>query len=97
MRHAARTDATQDAIIDALRRIGVSVEVIGEPVDLMIYVPRRKATELMEVKAPRPTSEGGRHGLTQQQVKFIARWPGPVHIVESVEQALKAVLGEAMR
>jgi hypothetical protein len=92
MRRAARTDATQAAIIEALKRAGVSVEVIGKPVDLLICC--RGVTALMECKSMRPTSEGGSNGLTKDQVEFIARWPGTVHIVRSPEQAVRAAVGE---
>lgn len=42
---------------------------------------------LMEVKNP----NGGK--LTKDQVEFIARWPGPIHVVETVEQALQVAVG----
>lgn len=93
MRRAAKVDATQPDIIDALKRIGVSVEVIGKPVDLLIC--HRGETSVMEVKSPDHHHKG--EGLTQAQIEFIARWPGKVHVVASVEQALVAVLGKAMQ
>lgn len=92
MRRAANIDKNQTAIVDALRRVGVSVEVIGKPLDLLVCC--RGETSLVECKAPRPTSEGGSHGLTKDQVEFIARWPGKVHIVRSEDEAVRAVLGE---
>ncbi len=95
MRRAARTDGNQQAIIDRLKSCGVSVEVIGKPVDLLICC--RGETSLMECKSPRPTSEGGSHGLTKDQVEFIARWPGAVHIVASPDEAVRAVMPEACR
>lgn len=76
----------------ALRRCGISVEIIGKPVDLLIHNPRG-GTSVMEVKNP-----DGRDELTKEQIEFIARWPGPVHVVRSIEEALTAALGkEAMR
>lgn len=96
MRRAARVDGNQTDIVAALRRIGVSVEVLGKPLDLMIC--HRGETSLMECKDPRPSSEGGAHGLTKDQIEFIARWPGKIHIVHSVDEAMLSVLGEeAMR
>ena len=90
MRRAARVDNNQQAIVDALKRVGVSVEIIGKPVDLLICC--RGETALLEVKNP----DGGDR-LTKDQVEFIARWPGKVHIAHSVEEALRLVLGaEAM-
>lgn len=92
MRRAARTDGNQKEIVDGLRRVGVSVEIIGKPVDLLIW--HRGETALMECKDPRPSSEGGAHGLTKEQVEFIGRWPGKLHIVRSLNEALTAVLGK---
>ena len=91
MRRAAKQDSNQSAIIDRLRQCAVSVEIIGKPVDLLIC--HRGETSLMEVKNP-----DGKDTLTKAQVEFIARWPGRVHIVRSVREAIDAVIGvEALR
>src|SRR6188768_1866924 len=87
MRRAAKVDANQSAIVDALRRIGVQVEPIGKPVDLLVC--HRGVTSLMEVKNP-----DGKDTLTKDQVEFMARWPGAVFVVRSVDDAMRAVLGE---
>lgn len=86
MRNAAKIDYNQPAIVDALRRAGISVEYIKKPVDLLCCV--RGETVLVEIKNP----DGGR--LTKDQVEFIARWPGRIEIVKSPEEALRALLGE---
>lgn len=85
MRRASRTDATQAAIVDALRRVGCQVKDTsgvgyGFP-DLVIRSPRGKII-LMEVKTAR-----GR--LTPQQVAWHCYWPETV-LVRTVEEALKA-------
>jgi hypothetical protein len=91
LRRAAKVDENQADIVDALRRVSVSVEIIGKPVDLLIC--HRGETALMEVK----NLDGRGDTLTKDQVDFIARWPGKVHVVRSVHEALTAVLGaEAM-
>lgn len=87
MRRAARTDHTQDAIVEALRRCGVHVECIGKPVDLLCS--HRGAWSVLEVK-----NAEGKNLLTKDQVEFIARSQGPVHVVRTPEEALRAVLGE---
>ena len=87
MRRAAKVDATQDAIVKALRACGVAVEVIGKPVDLLVC--HRGETSLVEVK-----NRDGKDRLTADQVSFIGRWPGIVHIVHTPDEALRAVLGE---
>ena len=91
MRRAAKVDATQDAIVEALRRIGVHVEIIGKPVDLL--ASHRNVWHVIEVK-----NKDGKNTLTTDQVKFIGRSQGPVHIVRTPEEAIAAVLGrEVMR
>lgn len=88
MRRAARTDKNQGEIVRGLRQMGVSVEVIGKPVDLLVCF--RGETSLMELKSPNP--DGGDHALTKDQVEFIARWPGKVHIVRSVGEAIEVLM-----
>jgi hypothetical protein len=92
MRHAARTDKNQAEIVAALERAGISVEIIGKPLDLLICV--RGETQLMEVKNPDRTSEDPDSRLTKAQVEFIAKWPGKVSIVRTPEEAIKAAIGE---
>lgn len=84
MRRAARSDANQSEIVDALRKIGVSVEIIKLPLDLLIC--HKGETALMEVK----TDEGG---FTKVQAEFLSRWPGKVFVVRSPEDAVAQVLG----
>jgi RecB family endonuclease NucS len=87
LRRAAKVDANQGEVVEALRRCGVQVEIIGFPVDLLCCDQRGKV-HLVEVK----TGEGR---LTKQQVEFIARWPGQVHIVRGAKEAVETVLGIA--
>lgn len=51
---ANRTDTNQQAIVDALRKAGCYVKVIGLPVDLLVGIPNGRGTrwQLMEVKQP---------------------------------------------
>ncbi len=86
-RRAAKVDANQTAIVKALRLCGIAVEVIGKPVDLLVC--HRKITSLMEIK----NADGGNR-LTKDQVEFIARWPGTVHVVRDEREAVAAVLGK---
>lgn len=86
MRLAAKVDRNQGEIVDGLRRCNIAVEVIGKPVDLLVVC--RGETSLLEIKNP----DGGR--LTKDQVEFIARWPGKVFVVETLQEALTALMGE---
>lgn len=93
MRHALRVDDCQQSIVEALRRAGVAVEVVGRPLDLSCAVrdPGGSWRHLyMECK-----DDDGR--LTKAQIEFLARWPGEVHIVHSPIEALNACFGDSMK
>lgn len=94
MRHALRTDDSQQAIVEALRAAGVKVKVVGLPLDLLCAVrdpsvPWGYRTLLIECK-----DDDGR--LTKQQIEFLAEWPGEVHVVRRPQDALRACLGRLM-
>ena len=91
-RRAAKVDANQVDIVEALRTAGASVEAIRRPVDLLIGHSGR--TMLMEVK--NPASERGKReakaGGNKNQLDFKATWRGgTVVTVDSVEAALRAL------
>lgn len=80
MRHAARVDANQAAIVEALRAAGCKVWVIGLPVDLL--AGKNGRTVLVEVK----TAKGK---YTPLQKSFLSEWTGgPVATIRDVEGAL---------
>ena len=86
-RFAKKTDDNQPEIVDALRKAGCVVFVIGRPFDLL--VARDKHLCLMEVKNPE-----GRNKLSESQRDDIAElwFKGVrVHIVRSAEEAIAAV------
>jgi hypothetical protein len=84
MRHAARIDANQAAIVAALRDAGASVYLIKLPVDLLVGYGGK--TALVEVK--NPNSRYGRAGLNTNQTSWLATWRGgTVATVDSVEAA----------
>jgi hypothetical protein len=91
MRRAAKVDANQPAIVEALRRVGCEVEVTstiggGFP-DLIVGY--RGVNHMLEVKdGSKPPSA---RKLTPDQERWHARWRGRVVVVESVEDALRAV------
>ena len=100
MRHASKIDANQPDVIKGLKDCGVQVEVIGQPVDLLtwsrLFCPHCK--EEIEGGKVVPMEVKGDDGrLTKQQIDFIARWPGPVPIVRGPQEAVAAVLGEAVK
>lgn len=83
-RYAAKVDANQPAIVEALRAEGFVVWVIGWPVDLLVGTGN--AWLPMEVKAGKENS----HKLTPDQRKFIAVGGGPISVVWDVPGALTA-------
>lgn len=84
--YARKVDDNQAEIVAALERIGVSVWVIGQPVDLMVGY--RGRTGALEVKRCATTSK---RDLTPQQVEFFDTDRGFHRIVCSVDDAIRAV------
>lgn len=83
MRRAAKVDANQDLIVSYLRNtVGAAVYPIKLPVDLLVCF--RGEHKLFEVKDKKGT-------LTSTQKRFIASWPGKVHIVRSIDDCNEAL------
>ncbi|HXE82907.1 MAG TPA: hypothetical protein VN513_06225 [Gemmatimonadales bacterium] len=82
MRRAARVDATQAAIVDAFRRYGASVDVIGLPVDLAVGY--RGRTVLVEVK-----TQTGK--LKPSQQAWLDAYRGAACVVRSEAEAVALV------
>lgn len=81
MRHAARVDANQQAIVAALRAAGAYVWIIGLPVDLLVGY--KNHTFLVEVKTT------SKKRLTKLQEDFFLKWNGGTLCrVDSPEVAL---------
>lgn len=90
MRHAARVDANQAAIVSALRAAGASVWIIGLPVDLLVGIQGR--TMLMEVKTLVGKRAPKAAAYTPLQVSFMAEWRGgAVATVTDVDSALRSL------
>ena len=85
-RYAAKTDANQQEIIDALRDVGCSVECLHQAGSGVpdLAVGYQGFTYFMEVK----TDKGK---LTPDQVEWHASWRGQVAIVRSVDEALRVI------
>jgi hypothetical protein len=85
MRRAAKIDSNHTEIVRALRKLGIAVYNIKKPVDLLVCY--QGVTSVMEIKGT-----DGR--LTKDQVEFIAEWPGVIHVVRNVDEAIRALLGD---
>ena len=82
----AKVDLNQAAIVQALRDAGAVVQSLaslgkGVP-DLL--VSRDQRVWVVEVKGPKGT-------LTPDQIKWIAAWQSPVHIVRTAGDALRVI------
>ena len=84
MRRAARVDATQEAIVSALRAAGAYVWVIGLPVDLLVGY--KGHTFLVEIKTD------SKKRLTKLQADFFENWSGSTLCrVDNPEAALRMI------
>jgi hypothetical protein len=73
--------------VEALRKVGAKVHYIKEPVDLVVGFRGRNV--LLEIKNP-----DGFDKVSTEQQEFIDGWPGEVHVVRDVAEAMNAVLGK---
>jgi hypothetical protein len=89
-RFALRIDANQNTVVEALKVAGYSVQVIGQPVDLLVgYITAGgdAAWAMLEVKDGQKVKSAQK--LTTAQEKFFLRWAGwPLFVVDSAETAL---------
>jgi len=86
MRHAARVDANQQAIVAALRDAGAYVWIISLPVDILVGY--KGHTFLMEVKTT------SKKRLTGLQADFFEKWAGGTLCrVDSPQAALDMIRG----
>jgi hypothetical protein len=84
MRHAARVDENQKAIVAALRAAGAYVWIIGLPVDLLVGY--KNHTFLVEVKTT------SKNRLTSLQADFFEKWiGGTLCRIDSPEAALQMI------
>jgi hypothetical protein len=88
-RRAARTDDNQTEIVDALRKVGCSVQslaMVGQGVP-DILVGFRGRNWLFEIKdGSKPPS---RRNLTNDEETWHLRWDGQVKVIESVDDVLR--------
>lgn len=91
MRRAARTDDNQHDLVEALKKIGAKCYYIKEPVDLIVGFRGRNV--LLEVK--REDKRGRESAITKSQAEFIEGWPGEIHVVYTIDEAISAVVGKA--
>ncbi len=87
MRRRNNPDANQAAIVDALRKVGAVVFLIGQPLDLL--VASRGKLQLVEIKNPK-----GKDKVETSQKETIERLKAvgvEVMVVRSVDEAIEAI------
>ncbi len=83
-RRAAKRDANEAEIKDALKAVGASVVTISAKGVPDLLVGYRGVNYLLETK-------GKRGKLTPDQVQFFEDWCGEASVVRTVEDALKVI------
>ena len=91
MRRAAKIDANQNEIVEALRRCGASVLITSQLKNCFdILVGYDGINYIAEIKdGNKPPSQ---RKLTNGEIKFMENWNGgKYYILESIEDALKMI------
>lgn len=84
MRRAARVDANQKDIVQALRDAGAYVYILGLPIDILVGFANK--TYLVEIK------HGSGKRLTKLQQDFFENWTGGTLCrINDVESALRMI------
>jgi hypothetical protein len=91
MRRAAKVDANQNEVVEALRFIGAHVVLLhaigGGVPDLLVDYERSFLIEIKDGRKP-PSARK----LTPDQIEFHASWPGELHTVCSAQEAVDVCL-----
>lgn len=77
-----RSDGNAKAIIDAMRKMGASVEIIDRPLDVLVGF--RGVTAIAEIKTPRGK-------LRASQTAFLDGWRGMSRVLRSVDDGIDLV------
>ena len=89
-KYANTRDNNEPEIIEALEKIGASVEQLDAEGVPDLLVGYRCANYLLEVKNPERRGSPIKQ-LTAAQVDFFARWRGQRAIVRNINEALEAI------
>lgn len=91
MRRAAKVDRNAPEIVRRLRLIGATVTVLNNAGDGFpdIAVGYRRVNYLFEIKDPAKPPSARR--LTPAQEKWHGEWKGEAYVIETFEDALKAM------
>lgn len=84
-RRMTRPDSTQNEIVSALRKAGITVWVIGQPCDLLTYWPVMKRWRPIECKPLKPRNRNDQ----DSQKEFLTTFAVP--IVRTAAEAIEAI------
>jgi hypothetical protein len=88
-RYAARRDENEPEIVDALRAAGWGVHRVSDAGFPDLVASRGKRVLLIEVVGDEKSKKFRKsQGLTPVQQEFHREWPGVIHIVRTVDEAL---------
>ena len=88
-KYAQSTDLNQSEIVDALRKIGCQVVVIGTPVDLLVGYSGRHGRHNFLIEVKRPGAYVDKRQKAQRQ--FLKDWPGQVRQLSTVDEAIRLI------
>lgn len=94
MRRAAKIDENQPEIVRALRARGyevLSLAAVGDGCPDLLVSSRACTTAMWLLEIKDGSKPPSRRKLTPDQEEFHQWWPGEIHVVKSVEEALAAV------
>lgn len=92
MRRAAKRDSNEGLIVSALEAVGCRVQRLNDHNAPDLLVSRGGVNYLLEVKAPAGSRGGVSHReLSADQFAWHTKWLGPVVVVRTVDEALKAI------
>lgn len=91
MRRAAKTDANQQEIVSALRKVGASVQILSAVGDGCpdIAVGFRGLNYFLEIKDGAKPASARR--LTPDQETWFGEWRGQACVVHTVNEALQSI------
>ncbi len=91
-RHAAKGDANQPEIVEAIRKAGWEAHIVRRPCDLFCWHPLHDVWLPLEVKDPSKVTKSGKpvhDSRMEEQARFLERTGTPV--VTTAEEALLAL------
>ena len=84
-RYDAARDVNEPGIVEGLRKLGVTIERLNRPCDLLCGW--RGKNYLLEIK------DGEKKPLTDSQRIFAAEWRGQFCVIWTLEQAVETIMG----